>query len=265
MAAASVARPQSQSGAALLLLVATTLAPASGLVAAPFARPAVPAVWAARTALAPAPQQPQRGADLYVRTPRSRCRPLSMASPNAVAIAKSVVNLGVLGMLAALVVSPVGIACFLLDCFGGFLKLAWRLAVLGMVMRLIGPFLMKRAGGLAMKVMLSGGPINAIKAAFFGSFANLFGGLASLLAGKGPLDGIASFFGKCARGCDERMPSAGLGGMFDPSNLASAGSGGGGGGGGLFGGGGSGGSGEDPFKSLFGEGGCALPANCPYD
>ena len=53
------------------------------------------------------------------------------------------------------------------------MKLAWRLAVAGAVFKVaIGPFmgLLFKAG---LRVMLAGGPIKAVKAAFFGGFANV--------------------------------------------------------------------------------------------
>ena len=110
------------------------------------------------------------------------------------------------------------------------MKLAWRLAVAGAVFKVaIGPFmgLLFKAG---LRVMLAGGPIKAVKAAFFGGFANVrafgerafiltpspcrhtrpltsglhapqvFGTISSVLAGRGPLDAVARFFGKLARG-----------------------------------------------------------------
>ena len=111
------------------------------------------------------------------------------------------------------------------------MKLAWRLAVAGAVFKVaIGPImgLLFKAG---LRVMLAGGPIKAVKAAFFGGFANVracvgraesysrrplcrhtlpltsgmhapqvFGTISSVLAGRGPLDAVARFFGKLARG-----------------------------------------------------------------
>ena len=191
---------------------------------------------------------------------RTQAQTVMMSMPNPMAAAKVAINVGVLGMVVALITSPVGILCFLLDCFGGFLKLAWRLAVFSAVVRAGGPFVMKRAGGLVMRVMMSGGPIKAFKGFLFGGLANVFGSVSSFFAGRGPLDGLAKLFGNMACWCDERMPSGGMG--FDPSSLGNAGSSGGGGG--LFGGlgdadamasllgGGSGlgGAGEDPMAGL---------------
>jgi hypothetical protein len=134
---------------------------------------------------------------------------------------------------------------------GGFLKLLWRLQVLFFIFRLAAKPLQKVAMGVGLRVMMAGGPIKALKGAFFGTFASIFADLASLLTGRGPLNGLANFFGKLARGCDDRMPAGGgMGGMGD---MASA-FGGMGGMDGMDGGNpfGDAGSAEDLLGGLFG-------------
>jgi len=106
-------------------------------------------------------------------------------------------------------------------------------------------------------VMMAGGPIKALKGAFFGTFASLFATLASAFSGRGVLDGASTFFGKLARGCDDRCPSTGMGDLLGSGSNPFAGSGGGGNLDDLFGGfgGGGGGSLEDLFGAAGGAGG----------
>ena len=132
---------------------------------------------------------------------------------NLAAQARSALNVVLLAFVASLVISPVSILCFMLDLFGGLLKLLWRLQVLFFIFRLVAKPLQKMAMQIGLRVMLAGGPIKAMKGAFFGTFASVFADLASFLSGRGPFNGLANFFGKLARGCDDRMPAGG--GMGD--------------------------------------------------
>lgn len=153
------------------------------------------------------------------------------------------------------------LACLGLDFTGGMLKFGWRLAVF----LFVGSLFLKH---VVLKIVLAGGPIKAAKAAFFGTGAAVFGGVSSFLTKRELLGGLAAFFGKLARGCDDRCPEiaanpfAGMGGMGGMGGAnpfgGMGGMGGLGGMGGMggnpFGGGGNpfGGGGANPFEGMEG-------------
>ena len=174
--------------------------------------------------------------------------------------ARAVINVAVLGSMLILVARPIGMLCFGLDMVGKLLKLSWRLMVLSFVLRTVGKAAMGPLMQFGLKIMMAGGPIKATKLAFFGTLADLFGGIAAFLAGRGPLDGIASFFGNLARGCDDRCPSRGTDAMDNGFGAAF----GGGSGGGMGGGGNpfdmGGGDAGDVFGGLFGDAPMAPPS-----
>ena len=178
-----------------------------------------------------------------------RYRPPCM---NVAAQTKTVLNVVVLASVVLALLSRVNFSALFFGVLAGSLKLAWRLVVFGIIVRLVA----KPAMGLVMKagmgVMMAGGPIRALRTGFFGSLADAFAGLAVVCSGRVGLGGLANFFGKLARRCDDLVPSSG-----PMDNGFAAAFGGGGGGANPFGGGGGGGGpfgGEDPFGAgAFGD------------
>jgi hypothetical protein len=138
------------------------------------------------------------------------------------------------------------IVCLGLDFLGGSLKFGWRFAVF--------LFVASMAARMVLQVVMAGGPLKALKAAFFGTAGRVCDGLEGIFSERISAPGLAEFFGKVARGCEERTPV--VNNPFGGANPF------GGGGANPFGGGGAnpfGGGGANPFggggANPFGGGG----------
>jgi hypothetical protein len=153
------------------------------------------------------------------------------------------------------------IVCLGLDFLGGSLKFGWRFAVF--------LFVASMAARMVLQVVMAGGPLKALKAAFFGTAGRVCDGLEGIFSERISAPGLAEFFGKVARGCEERTPV-----VNNPFGGANPFGGGGanpfgGGGANPFGGGGAnpfGGGGANPFEDLLsaaaaGEGVPAAPSS----
>ena len=119
-------------------------------------------------------------------------------------------NLVIIGGFAMLLLRAVSPADFLFGFLRKSLKLAWRLLVLVNV----GKFALGFLGKMAMNVMMSGGPIKAMKKSFWGGTTSLFDELASLCSRVGALSGLAAKFDDLAQVCDARASDIGGGNPF---------------------------------------------------
>ena len=119
-------------------------------------------------------------------------------------------NLVIIGGFAMLLLRAVSPVDFLFGFLRKSLKLAWRLLVLVNV----GKFALGFLGKMAMNVMMSGGPIKAMKKSFWGGTTSLFDELASLCSRVGALSGLAAKFDDLAQVCDARASDIGGGNPF---------------------------------------------------
>ena len=133
---------------------------------------------------------------------------------NLVNPVRGMTNLVVVVFIAGFFLSRLDPISFFFDMLGGLMKLGWRLVVFSMVIRLFGKLFMGKLMKVGLGIMMAGGPIRAMKGAFFGLWASLFGALASFLAGRGPLDGLSRKLDGLADACEQRRPSGGMSDMM---------------------------------------------------
>ena len=146
-------------------------------------------------------------------SPRSSSR-AGLVRMGLVGRVRGLTNLAAILFIAGLFASRLDPITFFFNTLGRLMKLGWRLVVFSMVLRLVGKFAMGKLMKFGLGIMMAGGPIRALKGAFFGLWASIFGALSSLLAGRGPLDGLSRKLDGLANACEVRCPTGGMSDMM---------------------------------------------------
>jgi hypothetical protein len=110
--------------------------------------------------------------------------------------AKDAMNFVVLGGMTTLFASTVDIAELTISLLGKVVTLAWRLAAFAFFIKFLFKFMIS--------IILNGGPILALKNAFFVTMAVLFNGASRCFSCLRISEGVADFFDDLASSCEDR-------------------------------------------------------------